>query len=118
MVTYVNFVDPPCKRVDDINKNFEEIASGGESNASYAPVGDTVVKRTVASGPYTAGRIKAAAGIDPDDCITVLQGLTRTGAAPTSSTSEGEIGDFFVATDFVYFCISMNNWVRVPTSAW
>lgn len=118
MVTYVNFVDPPCKRVADINKNFEDIASGGESNASYDPVGDTIVKRTVANGVYTAGRIKAVAGIDPDDCVNVFQTLTRNFVAPTSATSEGEIGDFFVDTDYVYFCLSINNWVRVPTAAW
>ena len=118
MVTYVNFVDPPSKRVSDINKNFEEIASGGESNASYAPVGDTIVKRTVANGPYTAGRIKASSGIDPDDCVTVFQSLIRVFEAPATPTSEGEIGDFFVDSSHFYICVSINNWVRVPVGSW
>lgn len=86
--------------------------------ATYLPGSDSLARRTVENGVYTAGRLKAAPGMDPDDCITVLQGLIRTGVAPTSATSEGEVGDFFVDTDYVYICQSMNNWVRIPTAAW
>lgn len=86
--------------------------------ATYAPESDTLARRTVENGPYTAGRLKVAAGIDPDDCVNVFQTLIRTAVAPTSATSEGEIGDFFVDADYVYICRSINSWVRIPTAAW
>jgi hypothetical protein len=114
---YVNFADPPSKQAADINANFAEAGTGGYT-PSYTQEGDTLVLRTVESGPYTAGRIKASPGIDPDDCITVFQGLTRATAAPTAQNSTGEEGDFFVANDYVYICKSINSWVRIPTTAW
>ncbi len=86
--------------------------------ATYLPDSDSLARRTVENGIYTAGRLKAAPGIDPDDCITILQGLTRATSAPASATSVGEMGDFFVDTDYVYICRSMNSWVRIPTAAW
>lgn len=86
--------------------------------ATYLPESDTLARRTVVNGPYTSGRLKAAPGMDPDDCITLIQGLIRAGAAPTSATSEGEIGDFYVGEDFLYICRSMNSWVRIPTTPW
>lgn len=114
---YVNFADPPSKQAADINANFEEAGTGGYT-PSYTQEGDTLVLRTVENGPYTAGRIKASAGIDPDDCVTVFQSLIRVVSAPATPTSEGEIGDFFVNSEHFYICVSMNNWVRVPVGSW
>lgn len=114
---YINFADPPSKQAADINANFEEAGTGGYT-PSYTQEGDTLVLRTVENGPYTAGRIKASPGIDPDDCITVFQGLTRNASAPASATSEGEMGDFFVDANYLYICKSINSWVRIPTTAW
>ena len=116
---YINYADPPSKQAHDINANFEEAGQGtGAYEPSYTQEGDTLVLRTVQNGPYTAGRIKASPGIDPDDCITVFQGLTRAAIAPTSATSNGETGDFFVDANYLYICKSFNSWVRIPTAAW
>lgn len=114
---YVNFADPPSKQAADINANFEEAGTGGYT-PSYTQEGDTLVLRTVENGPYTAGRIKASPGIDPDDCVTVFQSLVRVASAPATPTSEGEVGDFFVNSSHLYICVSMNNWVRVPVASW
>lgn len=94
----------------------EEVMGFGE--VSPMAEENTIPVRTSQNGIYTAGRLKAAPGMDPDDCITVLQGLIRAAVAPTSATSEGEVGDFFVDADYVYICRSINSWVRIPTAAW
>lgn len=86
--------------------------------ATYAPESDTLARRTVENGPYTAGRLKVAAGIDPDDCVNVFQSLIRIPVAPTSATSTGQIGEYHVDDNYLYICQSINNWVRIPTAAW
>lgn len=87
-------------------------------SADRMPSENSLALRTQENGVYSAGRLKASPGIDPDDCVTVLQGLIRAGSAPATATSEGEIGDFFVDANYLYICVSMNNWVRTPVGAW
>lgn len=82
------------------------------------PEENTVPVRTSANGPYTAGRLKAAAAMDPEDCVIYAQAVRRVPAAPTAADSPGEMGDFFAAADFIYHCTAPNTWVRSATTPW
>jgi hypothetical protein len=50
-------------------------------------------------------------GIDSE-----LSYRARRVAVPASSTSQGETGDYAVDTEYAYYCVAINSWVRVPVS--
>lgn len=87
-------------------------------SASQSIAGGSLVMRTDSNGPYTAGRIKAAPGMDPDDVVTLGQALIRNPVEPTSATAEGEVGDYHANSQYLYICISINQWIRIPVGAW
>jgi len=88
------------------------------ASADHMPTENSLVLRTELNGIYSAGRLKAMPAIDPDDCVTLFQTLVRAAEPPASSTSEGEIGDYYVGDDYLYICRVMNTWVRIPVEAW
>lgn len=90
----------------------------GFAAAAVFPEENTVPVRTSENGPYTAGRLKAAAAMDPEDCVIYAQAVRTVPAAPTAADSPGEMGDFYAAPDFLYFCTAPNTWVRSATTPW
>lgn len=88
------------------------------SAASMTVADSTVPLRTFENDPFTGGRIKASPGMDPDDCVTMVQALTRTLAAPSLATSPGVMGEFFVDASYLYICLSSGSWVRFSVAGW
>lgn len=91
-------------------------AMAATANSGIEP--GSVVLRTEANPPYTGGRIKAAPGMDPDDVVTLGQALIRNPIEPASPTAQGEIGDYHANENYLYVCISIDRWIRIPVGAW
>lgn len=87
-------------------------------SASWLPGDDTIPVRTRENDVFTGGRIKANAAMDPEDCVIMQQTLVRGGEAPANPTSDGVNGEFVIDGGYLYICVSLNNWVRIPVEAW
>lgn len=90
----------------------------GFGEVTTFPEENTIPIRTSENGPFTGGRLKAAPAMDPEDCITMVQGLVRALAAPATSNSGGIMGEFFVDADYFYICTAPDTWLRIATTAW
>ena len=40
------------------------------------------------------------------------------GTAPVSATAPGNVGEFRIASDYIYVCVALNEWVRGALVTW
>lgn len=104
-----------ASRQDHLLKQSIEMGFG---EATVWPEENTIPIRTSENGPFTGGRLKATPAIDPEDCITLVQGLVRASVAPTTSNSIGTVGEFFADVDYFYICTATDTWIRIATTSW